>query len=566
MGFNSNRDSDSSQRGFLSKVLKSGQSDRTRHRNTINSEAVVTKQDAPVTAAPMFESAVRQLDKNGYNIFNIEECADIYIAFPNETVDFDAPDEMNFVRAEPDLFVGGSKSIDLPMAPRSSLHAGAEVEDYDQPADIFTGARRRPQYEEVDFNQITFKKKSTVEEPTAEIMSAQVQLKLVSSKAASAMAAPVAPMNVVDAEDAPAMTEIPENVPSFKVMSSRDAMMAMTSCAEALPTTNFIEGSDFIGEPIDAATDFDHIEVEEAPMECTTEEPIEIGAPAVMDVSEEPVEIQEFDESEHFEVSAEEVREPEIRSIGGLRTSPLEEEPKVMEAEVAEVEAEAVEGEVEYFESDLDADEEFNLPEPVPYPVGEYKEVIEDLIIESAMVMFFESVASAAEYSGEAPMESPEAAQPIVSSTDVPQSLYLEGEEPNCVSAITDRAVEPTSQVAAPMSIGQVATSAVAVSMVSAVPTIPLLCLPCEIEENGESTIASEDVEEIAGVMIRDEIPTGPVEVLDDVADIMLMTVPELAKAKFEAEDMPADADADIPEDGMEKYDCIFRKRRKVCS
>jgi len=115
------------------------------------------------TARPqevIISPAVKQLNKDGYIIYNTPEKEDIYITVQPETAFFD-DEEPQMVRMAGGSFVGNKRSEPVVMPVRRE----AEVKhiEYSQPADIFFNAKRREAEEDIDYSEVIIKKNDSFE-------------------------------------------------------------------------------------------------------------------------------------------------------------------------------------------------------------------------------------------------------------------------------------------------------------------------------------------------------------------------------------------------------------------
>ncbi|MCL2295891.1 MAG: hypothetical protein FWC29_02275 [Methanomassiliicoccaceae archaeon] len=123
---------------------------------TVSNDAMVTPGRTVKPQEVIISPAVKQINREGYAIYNTPEKQDIYITIQPESAFFD-DEEPRMVRMAGGSFVGAEKhggSADIPMkSEQESEHAV-----YAQPADIFSNACRREKLEEIDFNEVIIKK------------------------------------------------------------------------------------------------------------------------------------------------------------------------------------------------------------------------------------------------------------------------------------------------------------------------------------------------------------------------------------------------------------------------
>jgi len=190
--------------------------------------------------------AVKQLNREGYYVYNTPEKQDVYITIQPDTAFFD-DDEPKMVRMAGGSFVSGSKRADSFTVPVRS-EPEPEPMDYTQPADIFNNAKRRPVYEEIDF-QIIIKKNDSFEKELEE----------------AELYSPLSCREVVD----PVLEE--------QVFVKKQADMAFTSADAAAPIMmketiiGYAEPSDYEVEDTTAAEETTKTEEKKVPIK---EEPI----------------------------------------------------------------------------------------------------------------------------------------------------------------------------------------------------------------------------------------------------------------------------------------------------
>lgn len=129
---------------------------------TVSNDAAVTPGRSAKPQETIMSQGVKKLNKDGYAVYNTPEKQDVYITIQPDSAFFDE-DEPQMVRMAGGSFVGAKKnivSIDVP------LRSEPEVEPiiYDQPADLFSNASRREEFEEIDFNEIIIKKNESFDE------------------------------------------------------------------------------------------------------------------------------------------------------------------------------------------------------------------------------------------------------------------------------------------------------------------------------------------------------------------------------------------------------------------
>jgi hypothetical protein len=116
------------------------------------------------TARPqevIISPAVKQLNKDGYIVYNTPEKQDIYISIQPDTAFFD-DEGPEMVKMAGGSFVSGNKhaaSVEVQVKPEPETR----LVKYEQPADIFANAARRDSFGEIDFNEIIIKKNESFE-------------------------------------------------------------------------------------------------------------------------------------------------------------------------------------------------------------------------------------------------------------------------------------------------------------------------------------------------------------------------------------------------------------------
>lgn len=171
MGENSNRNSGSGQKGFLKRMLGQDKDSTAKQTKVKQKYLGFALSDYNVfmsgrTAKPketISSQAIKNLNRDGYTVYNTPEEEDIYVTMQSESAFFDE-DEPEMVRMTGDDFVSARKE------PRPSEITVKRTEPvfehivFEQPADIFTNASRRAEYEEVDFDEVIIKSNDSFEE------------------------------------------------------------------------------------------------------------------------------------------------------------------------------------------------------------------------------------------------------------------------------------------------------------------------------------------------------------------------------------------------------------------
>lgn len=158
MSKHSNRNSSSSEGGFFKRMLRSelGTCDehvdvQQRHPGfSVSGES----NDSGRSMKPVMESVVsegiRELNKEGFVIYNVSDHDDIYISTE--------PDNVCFEDDGPIMIKMSSEEFDSPQASEAIVAIPAESEiDVRQASDIFANAEPRPDYGEINLDEIIVK-------------------------------------------------------------------------------------------------------------------------------------------------------------------------------------------------------------------------------------------------------------------------------------------------------------------------------------------------------------------------------------------------------------------------
>jgi len=127
----------------------------------VSNEAAVTPGRTAKPQEVIISPAVKQLNKDGYIVYNTAEKQDIYISIQPDSAFFDE-EEPRMVRMAGGSFVSGNKHSD-PVEMHIKPEPEPEQMTFNQPADIFANASRREEQEEIDFNEIIIKKNNNFE-------------------------------------------------------------------------------------------------------------------------------------------------------------------------------------------------------------------------------------------------------------------------------------------------------------------------------------------------------------------------------------------------------------------
>ena len=450
MSANSGNDNVRTQKGFFKRML--GQEPektvkptevKQRHPFIVSNEATVTPGRMARPHEIVMSPAVKQLNKEGYIIYNTPEKEDIYIRVQPETAFFD-DEEPQMIKMAGGSFVGnkGVQPIAVPVRRETEeVHI-----NYRQPADIFANAKPREEFDEIDFNEVIIKKNESFD---TEPETAPVLFK------------PIEYRDIID----PVLEE------SFALKREAAAVAATSSAAVemAMPMHSFMGG--YREEPT--------YEVKE---EAVVMETI---------VEETPIEEVKAEEIVMEEIAVEEVKTEEI-----MVEEAVVEEMKIEETFVEEVKTEETVIEVTV--------EETKVEEEIP--------VAEEI-----------------------------AEMPV---TETPAGLYTDGNRP----IDTAQAGEETTDVISAF-MGRFMEEEAAVTSVAAEVEIPII-QQIQIME-AEPIIPEIPLEKAS------ETVTETVEIINETEYIMKLTIPSLRM--YDDLMMEMSKEMDVPDDGLEKYDCLFR-------
>jgi len=158
------------QKGFFKRMLNQEESKsakqvevKPRHPSfEVSNEATVTPGRVSKPQAPgvVISPAIRQLNKDGYVVFNTPEKEDVYITIQPDSAFFD-DEEPKMVKMAGGSFVGTKQTPTKEMPIKAEPEAAPVV--ITQPADIFSNANRRNAMDEIDFGEVILKKKQAPE-------------------------------------------------------------------------------------------------------------------------------------------------------------------------------------------------------------------------------------------------------------------------------------------------------------------------------------------------------------------------------------------------------------------
>jgi len=421
MSANSGNDNVRTQKGFFKRMLGQEPEKTVVQTEVKQRHPVIESNQATVapgrTARPhevIMSPAVKQLNKEGYVIYNTPEREDVYITVQPETAFFD-DEEPQMIKMAGGSFVGNKRSEPIAVPVKRETDEVHVV--YKQPADIFANAERRVIHDEIDFNEIIIKKNESFDK---EIEAAPVLFKPVEFKeiiikknesfdkeieAAPVLFKPVEFKEIID----PVLEE------SFAL--KREAAVAATSSAAvemAMPMNSFMG---YREEPT--------YEVKEEP--------------AVMKITVEETFVEE--------AKVEETKVEDIVVEDIVAEETIVEEAKVEEAKVEDIvvmEALIEETKVE----DIVAEETI-VEEP---KVEETK--VEDIVVEEPKI---EEI-HVAEEIAETPV------------TEAPAGLYVDGNRPIDIAQADDETIDAISAF-----MGKIMSEEAAVTSVAAEVEVPVI-------------------------------------------------------------------------------------------
>jgi hypothetical protein len=162
MGVDSSRNSGSFQKGLLKRVLGVDQNRDAvpivKQRHPVFSVSNGDSFSPPGRTAKPAEAATlqasKQINKDGFVVYNINENDDVYISIESETAYFEE-NEPEVMKMTSGRFVGGQRQARAePAAPAIPVE---EIAGHSQAADLFTNAIRKDSFDEIDFNEIIIK-------------------------------------------------------------------------------------------------------------------------------------------------------------------------------------------------------------------------------------------------------------------------------------------------------------------------------------------------------------------------------------------------------------------------
>ncbi|MDR3283406.1 MAG: hypothetical protein LBS92_07375 [Candidatus Methanoplasma sp.] len=165
MGIDSSRNSGGFGKGLLKRTLGVNQSNNVvtgvKQRHPVFSVSDGDNFSPPGrTAKPaevMAVQASKQINKDGFVVYNVNENDDVYITIESETAYFEE-DEPAIMKMVSGQFFAGKKSAraetEVARVPE------ADFVEYSQASDLFKNAQRKKPREEVDFNEVIIKEAS----------------------------------------------------------------------------------------------------------------------------------------------------------------------------------------------------------------------------------------------------------------------------------------------------------------------------------------------------------------------------------------------------------------------
>ena len=473
--------------------------------------------------------AVKEINREGYVVYNTPEKQDIYITIQPESAFFEE-EEPRMVRMDEGSFIGGDRNI-IPAAMPVRSEEESKPISCTQPADIFSNACRREEFEEIDFNEVIIKKNDSFdmefeESPVFFRPSYEGISELVLEESFKMEAVNEAAMT----SSAEVKTE--QEKVFFEGFSEEPEYMLQEVSAEKAPVTEvpaglYVDGHKQI-DPAEAGDEgVDEPSLLKEAMFVEVETAVtSVSAPIDETVVPLPTgylslpSLEEAEPAEEIvpEVVAEEadpIAEPVFEAAEEEAESIMETVPEVIEEEaepVTEAVCEAIEEEAEPV---METEPEFIAEETEPEAEA-VTEVIEEEA-EPVLEMMSEVVMEETEPIAEAVTEAIE--EETVPAMETVSEVTMEEAEP-IAEPVTEMVVEEAEPVAE---------------------------IPEVVAEEGSETIADEPVQ---------------VEVFDEVADIMKITVPSLRMSDELMLELAQDWERTIPEDGLEAHDRVFRPIR----
>ena len=623
MSDNSSNKNGSLQKGFFKRMLSSEQSKSAKQAEvkqmdvkqrhpafTVSNNTVVTPGRTVKPQEVIISPAVRQLNREGYVVYNSPEKQDVYVTIQPESAFFD-DEEPKMVRMAGGSFVSAGKRaghVDVPI--RSE--AEPEPVIYTQPADIFSNACRRDKFEEIDFNEVIIKKNDSFEaeikdapalfkpnyqevyEPVVEESFKAVVKEAVVTSSAGAVAKEPA-MSFAgyreepeyELQDIPAIIKIEEPKVSFAGYREEPEYEIQESPLEA-EKEDHGEIQDVLAEmkteepeyniqdiTVKTTAEESECDIQDIIAEAKTEEPehdiqditveVKMEEPE-FELQEIPVEAKtEEPEYEILEIPVEvKTEEPELE----LQEIPIEAKAEEPECEIQEIPAE-----VKIEEPECDTQEipvevkieepEFELEEAhaevkIEEPECDTQEIpVEAKIEEPELVLEEVPVEVKAE---EPKYEVQEAPVEEALITEVPAGLYVDAHKPIDFAKADDKEESGPPSFVGVMSMETeiaVTSEAAPIAEVMLLQSTDILSIPAPEETGPTAETVCETVAEKCSETVSD-VP-AQVEIFDEVADIMKITIPSLRMSDGLIRDLSQGWERIIPDDGLEVYDCIFR-------
>ena len=212
MSYNSSS-SGSSQRSFLKRVLRSDESAKATQSN-VNTRHPGFKMSSdrsvpgnPLRPEVVMSSAVRQVNKDGFIVYNVPESQEVYVTMPSEEAFFD-DEEPRMVHMQPNSFVGSdqTRSTDSNTLPKFA-NVVRSTPQYSQAADIFANARRRDEFEDIDYSEVIIKSNDNFDKEIEE--SESFMQKVMRSSRVETPASTIEMADSFSAEAEPEMFNIP---------------------------------------------------------------------------------------------------------------------------------------------------------------------------------------------------------------------------------------------------------------------------------------------------------------------------------------------------------------------
>jgi len=459
----------------------------------LSNDAAVTPGRTARPQEILVSPAVKQLNKEGYIIYNTPVKQDVYVTIQPESAFFD-DEEPKMVRMSGG-FVGAEKndsSAEMPTMPERE----PESMMYVQPADIFSNALRREEFEEIDFNEIIIKKNDSFE---TEYETAPMLFK-------------------------PSYEDVPEPIEeeSFKMGAEHEA--AMTSSAEVKAEHETIFFGGFREEP---EYDLQEVSDEKIPV---TEVPAGLYVDGYKQIDPAEADDEETDELSSFkEIMSTEV-ETAITSVSAaaenMATPPMDYRCHSVPEE-AESAADMI--------CDITQEETEPIAEIMPDTVEEDIESVAEIIpetVEEEAELASEIVADVTEPIAEAMPEI--VVEDVMSEAETVPEAVVEEAEPaaEIASEIVADVTEPIAEIMPEAVVEEAELAVEALPEIVAVDEEPIVEMETEAVAEETEPIA----EIIPEVVTVDEEPAVEVifEIVEEEAEPVVEILPEIVAVEEE--------------------------------